>query len=232
MNKLSKINFTFTANGINPALLRDYIAKSQRDLCECFELPADAVRVVHKKRLPDDAPFSLGCYGLNGKPDYDAFPRAARILLPSLRLLAAESMGIHSYVHETWSPGESLAADLAASELIAKGYHRTTEGADHLALDKREWLERTAQSCGALVNSVDNFSNEELAHIVHVELSARVQALAGEALIACHVTVGQLPFVIKQVAYSDGTLDVTGSLLLNTHKSADRALGQYGGKVA
>lgn len=197
MPKLSKISFSFVADKVNPALLRDYIAKSQRDLCEYFELPAAAVQVVHKKRLPDDAPFSLGCYGLNGKPDYDAFPRAARILLPSLRLLAAESTALFLNVHEGWSPGESLATDIAATELIAKGYHRTPDGTDTLSLDKREWLERTAQSCGALVNSVDNFSNEELAHIVHAELSARVQALAGEALIARHVTVVQLPLVIK-----------------------------------
>lgn len=229
MPKLSKISFSFVADKVNPALLRDRIATVCIELCKHFGLTPDAVNIAHKKRLPDDAPFVLNCYGQNGKPDYVAMASAARIVLPGIEDLVETSEHFRSRV-TGWSAGKDLGKDIGALWLVARGYHRTQDGVDDLPLDKREWLERTAQSCGALVNSVDNFSNEELAHIVHAELSAQLAALGCEASAA--PTFGHLPFVVKKVARNAGTLEVTGSLLLNTHKSSDSALGQYGGKVA
>lgn len=176
MNPLSKIHFTFTATSVNAALLSDYIASSHAALCERFELPADAVRVAHKLQLPEDAPFVLSCYGKNGKPDYPAMAVAARLVLPGLQNLAKTSESYYWQV-SLWNPGESLDADIAATALIAKGYHRGLDGTNYIERPQREWLESKAVQFG-VINSVDNFSNEELAHIVHAELSAQAEALA------------------------------------------------------
>ena len=173
---IARVHFSFSADEVTPALAQDYARHSRQALAALFDIELPAVQVTVRERLPDGAPFVLTCYTPNGKSDAPSMVTAARVVLPSFLDLKKRSADYY-WAAALWNPGESLEQDLAALFSISKGYHRG-KGPGTLEVGQREWLERTAQRCSALVNSVDNFTNEELAYIVHAELSAQLEALA------------------------------------------------------
>lgn len=164
MSALSHINYAFSTEGICPVLVERHIAVIREQLATSFFMKREAVNITAKKRLPEDAPFTLTCYTSRSESDPAAMVRAAKWCLPHLELMRKLTQDNFWFV-SLWTPGEDAAKDFDAVAIIAEGTHVGAGSLDRLDADQREWLEHMAVRVGGLA-SPEGFSSQNLARIV------------------------------------------------------------------
>lgn len=87
---IKNVSYSFASAGMPEEMATKYASQAMRALSKLFCLPADAVTVKFKERLPGAAPFALTCY--RGKSSVEvAVVLAAKRVLPGLRACQAKA---------------------------------------------------------------------------------------------------------------------------------------------
>jgi hypothetical protein len=137
MSSLRFIHYAFSSAGLPAAVAEKHATFAARALARRFELPLEAIHVVHRPRLPEDAPFQLSCYKGKSETCPLAMAVAAKLVLPHLRnarLLLGLPCGPEYLADENltdllassaplvgWQPGLDLQRDECVLGLLAVG---------------------------------------------------------------------------------------------------------------
>lgn len=138
---LRYIHYAFSSAGLPPAVAEKHTTFAARALAKRFELPLEAIHVVHRPRLPEDAPFQLSCYKGKSETCPLSMAVAAKIVLPHLRRARRHAVNGPALV-QSWEPGQELLLDDEVLETLAFGVQPPSQ-------EQVDWLLRQAASASA-----------------------------------------------------------------------------------
>lgn len=135
--KIVYIHYAFSDAGLTPAVASKHASFAAGTLAERFQLPLDQVHVVHRARLPEEAPIQLSCYKGKSETCPIAMAVAAKLVLPHLRnarRLLGLACGPEYILDDSltgllalqspltgWEPGDDLWRDDCVLGLLASG---------------------------------------------------------------------------------------------------------------
>lgn len=117
---LRYIHYAFSSAGLPPAVAEKHATFAAGALAKRFELPLEAIHVVHRPRLPEDAPFQLSCYKGKSETCPLAMAVAAKLVLPHL-WRARRHVKDAPALLASWQPGEDVLLDEDVLETLALG---------------------------------------------------------------------------------------------------------------
>ena len=138
MSALRYIHYAFSSAGLPATVAEKHTTFAARALAKRFELPLEAIHVVHRPRLPEDAPFQLSCYKGKSETCPLAMAVAAKLVLPHLRRARRHAEEGPAVV-AAWEPGQELLLDDEVLETLAFGVQPPSQ-------EQVEWLMRQAAS--------------------------------------------------------------------------------------
>ena len=138
---LRYIHYAFSSAGLPATVAEKHTTFAARALAKRFELSLEAIHVVHRPRLPEDAPFQLSCYKGKSETCPLAMAVAAKIVLPHLRRARRHAVEGPAVV-AAWKPGQELLLDDEVLDTLAFGVQPPSQ-------EQVEWLLRQAAAASA-----------------------------------------------------------------------------------